>query len=110
MPSSTTVPARAPAPPGRATEVAPGVHAYLQPPGGWCLNNAGIIVSGGESALVDTAATDSRARHLRTTALALNGASAPARSSTPTSTATTPSATTCSPRRSSSATNAPAAR
>jgi cyclase len=77
VPSSTTVPVQAPAPPGRATEVAPGVHAYLQPPGGWCLNNAGIIVSGGESALVDTAATDSRARHLRTTALALNGASAP---------------------------------
>ncbi|GGT43558.1 MBL fold metallo-hydrolase [Streptomyces kurssanovii] len=72
MPSSTTVRNQAPAPAGRATEVAPGVHAYLQPPGGWCLNNAGIVVSGGESALVDTVATESRARHLRTTALALN--------------------------------------
>ena len=74
MPSSTTVRSQAPAPAGRATQVAPGVHAYLQPPGGWCLNNAGIIVSGGESALVDTAATESRARHLRTTALGLNAA------------------------------------
>ncbi|MFE7842126.1 MBL fold metallo-hydrolase [Streptomyces sp. NPDC057474] len=76
MPSSTTVPADtpAPAPAGRATEIAEGVHAYLQPPGGWCLNNAGIIVSGGQSALVDTTATEARARHLRATALEVNPA------------------------------------
>ncbi|MFB8392637.1 MBL fold metallo-hydrolase [Streptomyces yangpuensis] len=52
-------------------EVADGVHAYVQPPGGWCLNNAGILTDGGHSALVDTAATESRARHLRRTVLAL---------------------------------------
>ncbi|MCY0935134.1 MBL fold metallo-hydrolase [Streptomyces sp. H34-S4] len=53
------------------TEVADGVHAYVQPPGGWCLNNAGILANGGQSALVDTAATESRARRLRRAALRL---------------------------------------
>ncbi|MGW1379663.1 MBL fold metallo-hydrolase, partial [Streptomyces sp. NPDC002446] len=56
------------------TEVAEGVHAFIQPDGGWCLNNAGIIVSQGESVLVDTAATESRARQLRQAALRLNSA------------------------------------
>ncbi|MET7515748.1 MBL fold metallo-hydrolase [Streptomyces sp. NPDC005480] len=76
MQPTTTVrpPVTAVAPLGRAVEVGEGVHAYLQPPGGWCLNNAGIIVSGGESALVDTTATEARARHLRATALELNPA------------------------------------
>ncbi|WP_069768279.1 MBL fold metallo-hydrolase [Streptomyces sp. LUP30] len=47
-------------------EVADGVFAYLQPDGGWCLNNAGLIVADGEAALIDTAATQERARRLRT--------------------------------------------
>ncbi|MFJ3819204.1 MBL fold metallo-hydrolase [Streptomyces sp. NPDC090056] len=51
------------------TEVADGVHAYVQPEGGWCLNNAGIVADGGRSALVDTAATEARARRLRAAAL-----------------------------------------
>lgn len=46
-------------------EVGEGVFAYLQPDGGWCLNNAGLIVSGEQSALVDTAATEARSRALR---------------------------------------------
>ena len=46
-------------------EVADGVHAYLQPDGGWCLNNAGLIVAGDHSVLVDTAATEARAQALR---------------------------------------------
>jgi cyclase len=51
----------------RAQEVAAGVFALLQPPGGWCLNNAGLIVGqDGNSVLIDTAATERRARHLRT--------------------------------------------
>ncbi|WP_043667128.1 MBL fold metallo-hydrolase [Streptomyces xylophagus] len=49
----------------RLEEVADGIFAHLQPDGGWCLNNAGLIVSGGRSALVDTAATEARARALR---------------------------------------------
>jgi cyclase len=58
------------------SEVADGVFAYVQPDGGWCLNNAGIVVSDGGSLLVDTAATEARARRLRQTALDL-GAGAP---------------------------------
>ncbi|MEV4191562.1 MBL fold metallo-hydrolase [Streptomyces toxytricini] len=62
---------REPAGDATLTEVADGVHAYVQPPGGWCLNNAGIIHDGGHSALVDTAATEARARRLRAAALRL---------------------------------------
>ncbi|MFF9778143.1 MBL fold metallo-hydrolase [Streptomyces sp. NPDC013978] len=48
------------------TEVADGVYAFVQPDGGWCLNNAGLVVGeGGHSVLVDTAATETRARQLR---------------------------------------------
>lgn len=49
----------------RLVEIAEHVFVYLQPDGGWCLNNAGVIVSGGQVALVDTAATEARARALR---------------------------------------------
>lgn len=94
----------------RLEEVADGVLAYIQPDGGWCLNNAGLVLDSGEAALIDTAATESRTRLLRAAALGANGGRAPARSSTPTSTATTPSATTSFPRPWSSATNAPAPR
>lgn len=53
------------------TEVADGVFAYVQPDGGWCLNNAGLIVSGERVTLVDTAATEARARALREAALSV---------------------------------------
>lgn len=46
-------------------EVAEGVFVCVQPDGGWCLNNAGIVTAGGECALVDTAATEARALRLR---------------------------------------------
>lgn len=36
------------------TEVADGVHAYLQPDGTWGWSNAGLIVGDSESALIDT--------------------------------------------------------
>lgn len=60
----------APAPAGRAahgslTRVADDVYAFVQPEGGWCLNNAGLVVGGDRSVLVDTAATESRTRRLR---------------------------------------------
>jgi cyclase len=35
-------------------EVGNGIHAYLQPDGGWGYSNAGLIVGEGESLLVDT--------------------------------------------------------
>ncbi|MGV4982322.1 MBL fold metallo-hydrolase [Streptomyces sp. NRAIS4] len=52
--------------PGTLTEVADGVYAFVQPDGGWCLSNAGLVVGdGGGGVLVDTAATEARARRLR---------------------------------------------
>ncbi|MEV7423225.1 MULTISPECIES: MBL fold metallo-hydrolase [unclassified Streptomyces] len=48
----------------------PEVYAYVQPDGGWCLNNAGFISDGESTLLVDTAATERRARALRETVLA----------------------------------------
>ncbi|MET7622269.1 MBL fold metallo-hydrolase [Streptomyces sp. NPDC005408] len=50
----------------QTNEVADGVLAYVQPHGGWCLNNAGLVVGdGGQSVLIDTVATERRARRLR---------------------------------------------
>ncbi|MEU7280607.1 MBL fold metallo-hydrolase [Streptomyces sp. NPDC045431] len=46
-------------------QLAPGVHAYVQPDGGWCLNNAGFVSDGETTVLVDTAATERRALWLR---------------------------------------------
>lgn len=45
--------------------LSPGVHAYIQPDGGWCLNNAGMVTDGGDTLLIDTAATRRRALLLR---------------------------------------------
>jgi cyclase len=40
-----------------------GVHAYIQPDGGWMVNNCGVIVDGAGSAiLVDTTSTERRNR------------------------------------------------
>jgi cyclase len=50
--------------------LAPNVHAYVQPDGGWCLNNAGFVSDGGATLLVDTAATERRTRALRAALLA----------------------------------------
>ncbi|MFD7082123.1 MBL fold metallo-hydrolase [Streptomyces sp. NPDC059918] len=44
---------------------ATGVYAYVQPDGGWCLNNAGFVSDGGRTLLIDTAATERRALALR---------------------------------------------
>lgn len=49
----------------RLVEVADGVYAYIQPDGGWCLSNAGVIGDGSGTAVVDTAATHARALRLR---------------------------------------------
>ncbi|MEV7009988.1 MBL fold metallo-hydrolase [Streptosporangium sp. NPDC051022] len=56
-----------------AYEVADGVHAYVQPDGGWCLNNAGLVVGEAGALLVDTAATEARARRLRETVSRIGG-------------------------------------
>lgn len=46
-------------------EVAAGVYAYVQPDGGWCVNNSGVIVGDGTTVLFDSVATQSRAERLR---------------------------------------------
>ncbi|MFI6522966.1 MBL fold metallo-hydrolase [Spirillospora sp. NPDC050679] len=61
MPS--TVPSSPPPP--RLEEVADRVHAYIQPDGTWCLNNAGFLVGPEAVTVIDTAATEARARALR---------------------------------------------
>ncbi|MER5898326.1 MBL fold metallo-hydrolase [Streptomyces sp. NPDC001876] len=61
----TTAQAPRVAPPGSLVPVAEDVYAFVQPEGGWCLNNAGLVAGGGRSVLVDTAATESRTRRLR---------------------------------------------
>ncbi|MFE4640169.1 MBL fold metallo-hydrolase, partial [Streptomyces sp. NPDC056730] len=38
--------------------LAPDAHAYVQPDGGWCLNNAGFVSDGETTLLIDTAATE----------------------------------------------------
>ncbi|MFI2030050.1 MBL fold metallo-hydrolase [Streptomyces buecherae] len=53
-----------------SVQLAAGVHAYVQPDGGWCLNNAGYVSDGRSTVMVDTAATERRARALRETVLA----------------------------------------
>ncbi|MEV7194321.1 MBL fold metallo-hydrolase [Streptomyces sp. NPDC093510] len=46
-------------------EIADGVHAYLQESAGWCVNNAGVLLDAGRGpVVVDTAATEARARRL----------------------------------------------
>ncbi|SDD12388.1 MBL fold metallo-hydrolase [Actinokineospora iranica] len=46
-------------------EVGDGVFAYTQPPGGWCVSNAGVIAGRDGAVVVDTLATQRRARRLR---------------------------------------------
>lgn len=46
-------------------EVADGVYAYLQPAGGWCLNNAGVLAGADGTVVIDTVATVRRALRLR---------------------------------------------
>jgi cyclase len=44
-------------------ELAPGVYAYVQPDGGWMVNNCGVVVDGaGTAVMVDTTSTEKRNR------------------------------------------------
>jgi len=44
------------------TEVADRVYAYVQSPGGWCVSNAGVIAGPDGALVIDTLATERRAR------------------------------------------------
>ncbi|HEX8627667.1 MAG TPA: MBL fold metallo-hydrolase [Catenuloplanes sp.] len=46
-------------------EVEQGVFGFLQGDGGWCVNNAGLVVGAETAVLIDTAATERRAVRLR---------------------------------------------
>ncbi|WP_299527708.1 MBL fold metallo-hydrolase [uncultured Streptomyces sp.] len=50
---------------GAVVTVADRAHAYVQEPGGWCVNNAGIVVGADSVLVVDTAATERRTLRLR---------------------------------------------
>ena len=47
---------------GEWAELADGVYAYTQSPGGWCVSNAGVLEGPDGLVLVDTVATIDRAR------------------------------------------------
>ncbi|MCW2919249.1 MAG: fold metallo-hydrolase [Actinomycetia bacterium] len=53
------------APKPRLEEIAERIYAYIQPDGGWCLSNSGFLVGPDRVTLIDTAATEPRARALR---------------------------------------------
>jgi len=53
-------------PPPRTVEVAPAVYAYIQPDGGWWINNTGFVVGGRTVLCIDTCATERRTRALLT--------------------------------------------
>ncbi|MGQ0774938.1 MAG: MBL fold metallo-hydrolase [Pseudonocardiales bacterium] len=50
--------------PPRLVEVADGVYGYVQLPGGWCVSNAGVIAGPDGALVIDTLATESRAKRL----------------------------------------------
>ncbi|WP_117210688.1 MBL fold metallo-hydrolase [Allorhizocola rhizosphaerae] len=50
---------------GALQTLAPGVFAYVQPDGGWCVNNAGIIAGPETTVVIDTAATERRSKQLK---------------------------------------------
>lgn len=44
-------------------EMAPGVYAFVQPDGGWMVNNCGVVTDGsGDAVIVDTTSTEKRNR------------------------------------------------
>ncbi|MFE6820792.1 MBL fold metallo-hydrolase, partial [Streptomyces sp. NPDC057675] len=68
-----SAPAAPPGPP-RTEELAPGVYAYIQPDGGWCVSNSGVLIGDDGVTVVDTTATEDRARALRAAVGALSPA------------------------------------
>jgi len=46
-------------------EIADGAYAVIQPDGSWCLSNSGIVAGANGTLVIDTMATERRARRLR---------------------------------------------
>jgi cyclase len=59
--------------PSELEPVADDVFAFVQPGGGWCVNNAGVVVGSGMTVIIDTAATQARASRLRDAVTAVAG-------------------------------------
>ena len=62
--NSETQIATPPVSPPYLLEVADHVYAYVQPHGGWCLNNAGVLAGRDGAVIIDTVATEKRARRM----------------------------------------------
>jgi cyclase len=58
-------------------EVAVDVFAFVQPDGGWCVNNAGVVTGAESTVVVDTAATIARADRLHAGVLSRSATDAP---------------------------------
>lgn len=65
--TSTGLSETGPAEKVRVTEIADRVFAYVQEPGGWCVSNAGLVIGPDGAMVIDTAATEKRARRLKET-------------------------------------------
>ncbi|MEU4227559.1 MBL fold metallo-hydrolase [Nonomuraea sp. NPDC026600] len=57
----------------RTEELASGVYAYIQPDGGWFVNNCGFLVTPDSVIVIDSAATEARTRGLRSAVSAVTG-------------------------------------
>lgn len=53
--------------PAQLEEVSEGIFAYVQPDGGWCVNNPGFILGPDGVVLIDTCFTEARTRALMST-------------------------------------------
>ena len=62
--TSQHVPDDAALPPPEIEEVSPGIFAYLQPDGSWCLNNVTFLTAGRGVIVIDATATERRTRDL----------------------------------------------
>ena len=56
----------------RTEQVAPSVFAYVQPDGGWFLNNSGVLVGADSVIVIDSAATAARTELLRKAVAAIS--------------------------------------
>jgi cyclase len=63
--SSEQIPADAVLPPPTVEEVSPGVFAYIQLDGSWCLNNPAFVVGANSVTAIDACATERRSRDFK---------------------------------------------
>lgn len=59
--------------PPRTENLAPGIFAYVQPDGGWFLNNSGVLLAADSVIVIDSAATAARTERLREAVAGVSG-------------------------------------